>query len=118
MRVLEHAAPLAAFEPCEPGEERHLSGGTRERVDGEFLRQLEGRVGDDVLGGSLVVQQEIDVGRAVAAIDQVGRDDRMAGVLKDFAYGPVAAGGLPDGPLKLDRLQKTARGLRRRRVEV
>lgn len=59
-----------------------------------------GRIGDDVLGQRFFGFQEIKAAFTIAAINEVGGDDLVAGLGQFGCNGAIAAGGFPDGAVK------------------
>jgi hypothetical protein len=59
-----------------------------------------GRVGDDVLGAWCPLGKKVDAAAAVAAINQVSRDNGMPGLDESARDGTVTACGFPDGTIE------------------
>src|SRR5690606_8589761 len=79
-RRLEHLPARLALKPSQTAEHRHLAPRSVQGVHHELFGVLEGRIRDDVVGSGLVIEQEVDSWRAIAAVYQVAARNLVPGL--------------------------------------
>ena len=87
-------------------------------VADEVLGQSVWRVGDQVISLACLLQEEVDAGRAISVVVQIGTDGFDALPAADIGQCAIAGGWFPDGRPERFTAQQCPGSFGRCRIEV